>query len=39
MFNGQLSESKVISENKEPMYQSDDLKDTVEFMKRLNNIK
>lgn len=39
MFNGQLAESKVNTNKTEPMYQSADLKDTVDFMNRLNKIK
>lgn len=39
MLNGQLAESKVNTNKTEPMYQSADLKDTVDFMNRLNKIK
>ena len=39
MFNGQLAESKVNTNKTEPMYQSADLKDTVDFMNRLDKKK
>lgn len=39
IFSGQLTESTVNNGNTEPMYQCADLKETVDFMNRLNLIK